>query len=82
MDACTDFGEIVDTSSSCFRQNRHSMCTQEPGMEAYQGGVHTVCVGIVIILVCGTNITASIHLDNATISLNSYVSKHKYQSCA
>jgi len=34
-------------------------------MVAYQVGVHTVGVGIVIILLCVTNITARIHLNNA-----------------
>jgi len=35
------------------------------GMVAYQGGVHTVSVGIVIILLGVTNITAIIHLNHA-----------------
>ena len=34
------------------------------GMEAYQGGIHTVSVGIVMILLCVTNITSKIHLNN------------------
>jgi len=35
---------------------------------AYQDGVHTVRVGIVIILsnLCAANITSNIHLNNAT----------------
>jgi len=36
------------------------------GMVAYQGGVHSVGVGIVIILLCFTNITSNINLNNAT----------------
>ena len=36
------------------------------GMVAYQGGVHSVGVGIVIILLCFTNITSNIYLNNAT----------------
>jgi len=35
-------------------------------MVAYQGGVHTVSVGIVIILLHVTNITSNIRLNNAT----------------
>jgi len=44
---------------------QHIFCTigtasthSKSGMVAYQGGVHTVGVGIVIILLCVTNITA------------------------
>jgi len=36
-------------------------------MVAYQVGVHTVGVGIVIILLCVTNITSKTHLNNATM---------------
>jgi len=36
-------------------------------MVAYQDGVHTVCEGIVIILLWFTNITVSIHLNNARL---------------
>jgi hypothetical protein len=81
MEACAGFWEIVDTSSSYFRQTFETDTTcahRKPCMEAYQGGVHTVCVCIVIILVCDTNIEANIKLDNATITLNSCVSKRKY----
>jgi len=35
-------------------------------MVAYKGGAHTVGVGIVILLLSVTNITAIIHLNNAT----------------
>jgi len=43
-----------------------SECTHsESGMVAYQGGVRTVSVGIVIILVCVTNVTSNINLNNA-----------------
>jgi len=34
------------------------------GMEVYQGGVYTDSVGIVIILLCVTNITSKIYLKN------------------
>jgi len=36
------------------------------GMAAYQGGVRSVGVGIVIILLCVTNITSNVDLNNAT----------------
>jgi len=43
------------------------MYTEFVGMVAYQGGVHTVGAGIAgIILLCVTNITVNIHLNNAT----------------
>jgi len=35
-------------------------------MVLYQGGVHSISVGIVMILLCVTNITANVHLNNAT----------------
>jgi len=35
-------------------------------MVAYQGGVHGVGAGIVIILSCVTNITSNMYLNNAT----------------
>jgi len=38
-------------------------------MVAYQGGVHSVGVGIVIILSCVTNITSNIQLNNATYTV-------------
>jgi len=40
--------------------------SSKTGMMAYQGSVHIVIVGIVIILLCVTNITSNIHLNNAT----------------
>ena len=44
-----------------------SRCTQNNlGMTAFQGGVVTGGVGIVIILSCVTNITSNIYLINAT----------------
>jgi len=39
-----------------FRENRHKLTHGKSGMEAYQGGVVTGSVGIVIILLCVTNI--------------------------
>jgi len=42
------------------------MYTGKSGMVAYQSGVNTVSVGIDIMLLCVTNITANIHLNNAT----------------
>jgi len=46
-----------------FRANRHKAIHSKSGMAAYQGGVVTGGVGIVIIL---SNIMANIHLNNTT----------------
>jgi len=39
------------------------MTPNNSGMVAYQAGVHSVGVGIVIILLCVTNITSNIYLN-------------------
>ena len=49
-----------------FRANRHKGIHSKSGMTAFQGGVVTGGVGIVIILSCVTNITSNIYLINAT----------------
>jgi len=59
----TGCGGVAETSSSYFEENRHNMYTQQVESGS-QGGVHPVCEDIVIILLCFTNITASIHPNN------------------
>ena len=45
-----------------------SMTHTKSDIVAYQGGVHTVGVGVAILLLYNTNITANIHLNNATLT--------------
>jgi len=47
------------------RANRHNGIHSKSGMAAYQGGVVTGDVGIVIIVLYVTNITSNLHLNNA-----------------
>jgi len=54
--ARTRVGVTVDTSSSYFQQNRYNLCTRKSVMVAYQGGVHIGGAGIVIVLLCVTNV--------------------------
>jgi hypothetical protein len=42
------------------------MYTEQDGYGGVPGGVLTVSVGIAIILLCVTNITSNVHLNNAT----------------
>jgi len=66
MHSRTGFGGMVDTSSSYFQQNRHSMYTQQVGYGSVPGWCHTGGVGIVIIFLCVTNIPSDTHLNHAT----------------
>ena len=61
-----DSGELLIHRLDIFRVNRHKGIHGKSCMTAYQGGVVTGGVGIVIILLCFTNITSKIHLNNAT----------------
>jgi len=65
-DSRTGFGGCVCTSPSYFQQTSTSCTHNKSEMVAYQGDVHTVGVGIVITLLCVTNIMTNIHLSNAT----------------
>ena len=57
-----DSGELLIHHHHIFRETGTACTHSKSGMVAYQGGVLTVCAGIVIILLCVTNITASMHL--------------------
>ena len=61
-----DLGELLIHHNHMFSQT-DTACTQSKlSMISYQGGVHTVGLGIGIILLGVTNITSNIHLNNAT----------------
>ena len=59
-------GELLIHRLHIFRANRHKGTHSKSGMTAYQGGVVTGGVGIVIILLCVTSIMSNIHRNNAT----------------
>jgi len=57
--------ELLIHHHHIFRKTSTAFSLSKLNMVTYQGGVHTVCEGIGIILLCFTNITASIHLNNS-----------------
>ena len=60
-------------------RGKGTVCTRsKSGMTVYQDGIHTVGVGIVIILLCVTNITSNIHLNNQSRPLEEWI-EEKYQ---
>ena len=59
-----DSGELLIHHHNIFRKTGTASTHSKLNMVAYQGGVHTVCEGIVILLLCFTNIKTSIHLNN------------------
>ena len=61
-----DLGELLVYHHHIFRKTGTASTHSKSGMAAYQGGVHSVGVGIVVILLCVTNITSNIYLNNAT----------------
>jgi len=60
-----DSGELLILHHHFFSRGTASTHSKSV-MVAYQGGVHTVGVGIVIILLCVKYITSNIHLNNVT----------------
>jgi len=56
----------MNTSSSHFSKTGTACTHSKSNMVAYQGGIHTVSAGIIIILLCVTNIMSNIYLNNAT----------------
>ena len=63
----TDNATETQTTHVDIFSKTDTICTQsKTGVVAYLGGVHTVCVGTVIIYLCVTNITSNIHLNNVT----------------
>ena len=61
-----DSGELLIRHDHMFSKTGTGSTHSKSGIAAYQGGVVTIGIGIVIILLCVTNITSNIHLNNAT----------------
>ena len=61
-----DLGEFLVYHHYIFSKTGTASTHSKSGMAVYQGGVHSVVVGIVIILACVTNITSNMYLNNAT----------------
>ena len=57
--------ETWDSGILLIWAKRHKGIHSKSGMAAYQGGVVTGGVSIVIIVLCVTNITSNLHLNNA-----------------
>jgi len=66
MDSRTGFGGIVTHHHHIFSKTGTVFSHSKSGMVPYQGDVHTVGIGIIIILLCVTNIMTNIHRKNAT----------------
>jgi len=60
-----DSGKLLTHNHHIFSKADTACTPNKSSMVAYQGGVHTVGVGIVIILLCVAHITSNIHLNNA-----------------
>ena len=61
-----NLGELLRHHHHIFSRTGTASTHSKSGMAAYQGGVHSVGVGIVIIVLGITNITSKIHRNNAT----------------
>jgi len=61
-----DSGKLLIHHHHIFSKTGTASALSKSGMVVYQGGVHSVGVGIVIIVLGITNITSKIHRNNAT----------------
>jgi len=66
MDHVPDSGELLVHHHHIFSKTGTACTHRKLGMVAYQDGIHTVGVDIVIILTCVTNIMSNILVNNAT----------------
>ena len=62
MDSLPDSGKLLIHHHHIFGKTGTACTLSKLGMVAYQSGVCTVCVGMVIILLCVTNITVNIYI--------------------